>query len=348
MIVRNESDNIERCLNSIYKAVDEIIIVDTGSFDTTKDICLKYTNKIYDFKWINDFSKARNYAIKKAKYDYILWLDADDYLTDENLFKLIDLKNNAKNDVDFYYFLYDFDKNYSPFYRERLFKKNKKAIFKGKVHEVITPFGKIKYENIIINQYNNNKPLTNRNLLIYESNKTKKFSTRDLYYYARELFRHKRYDDSLKYLNKFIKRKDKYIEDYIDASILQSKIYCINNQFQVALKCLFNTFIFDIPRVNILIEIANIYFNSSDFNKAIYYYKLSFNSLKYYKNKGFIYKDYLGYYQSLSLCVCYFNIKKYKKAFSYNELAHKLKNDNPYYLTNKIAIINYINSKHNE
>ena len=92
MIVKNESDNIERCLNSIYKAVDEIIIVDTGSFDTTKDICLKYTNKIYDFKWINDFSKARNYAIKKAKYDYILWLDADDYLTNENLLKLINLK----------------------------------------------------------------------------------------------------------------------------------------------------------------------------------------------------------------------------------------------------------------
>lgn len=345
MIVKNEENNIDRCLNSIYKAVDEIIIIDTGSNDKTKDICLRYTNKIYDFKWINDFSKARNYGLKKANYDYILWLDADDYLTNENLNKLINLKNKANDDVDFYYFLYDFDKNYSPFYRERLFKKNKKAIFKGKVHEVISPFGKIKYINIVINQYNNNKPLTNRNLLIYESNLNKKFSTRDLYYYARELFRHQRYDDSLKYLNKFIKRKDKYIEDYIDACILQSKVYCIKKEYQIALKCLFDNFTYDIPRVNTLIEIANIYFNSYDFDKAIYYYKLSLNSLKYYKNKGFIYKDYLGYYQSLSLCVCYFYLKKYKKAFYYNELAHKLKNDNPFYLANKNAINKYVNWK---
>ncbi|MDD2208634.1 MAG: glycosyltransferase, partial [Bacilli bacterium] len=62
MIVKNEEKNIENCLKSCHQLFDEIIIVDTGSTDQTKKIVSKYTDKIYDFKWINDFSAARNYS----------------------------------------------------------------------------------------------------------------------------------------------------------------------------------------------------------------------------------------------------------------------------------------------
>ena len=71
MIVKNEQDVIERCLQSIYKFVDEIIIVDTGSKDDTKEICKKYGN-VYDFEWCDDFSKARNFSFSKANSDYIM------------------------------------------------------------------------------------------------------------------------------------------------------------------------------------------------------------------------------------------------------------------------------------
>lgn len=342
MIVKNEESNLDRCLKSIYKVVDEIIIVDTGSVDKTIDIAKKYTKKIYNFKWINDFSKARNYSLSKAKCDYILWLDADDYLTEENANKLLKLKHNAKNDVDFYFFLYDFNKNYAPFYRERLFKNSKDVKFKGKVHEVIKTFGVIKYCKITINQYDNDKPLTTRNLNIYESMNKKRLCTRDLYYYSRELFRHKKYNEAIIYLKRFLKRKDFYIEDFIDASIILSKAYFLKNDYNNTLKVLFNTFNYDIPRLNVLNEIANIYYLLNEFHKAIYYYKLSYNSISLFKNNGFINKDHLGYYQSISLCVCYFKINNYKKSYYYNELAYKYKKDTNLYLYNKKIIEDFL------
>ncbi|WP_392486353.1 glycosyltransferase [Haloimpatiens sp. FM7315] len=84
MIVKDEKENLEGCLSKIASFVDEIVIVDTGSKDCTKDIAKKYTNKIYDFNWCNDFSKARNYSIEKASNDWVLVLDADEYIEEFN------------------------------------------------------------------------------------------------------------------------------------------------------------------------------------------------------------------------------------------------------------------------
>lgn len=82
MIVKNEESNLKSCLSQVAPFVDEIIIVDTGSTDNTKTIASEFTDKIYDFKWCNDFSKARNYSISKASNDWILILDADEAVTD--------------------------------------------------------------------------------------------------------------------------------------------------------------------------------------------------------------------------------------------------------------------------
>lgn len=80
MIVKNEEDNLDYCLSSIAKHMDEIIIVDTGSSDGTKGIAQKYTQKVYDYKWKDDFSAARNFSISKASNNYILVLDGDEFI----------------------------------------------------------------------------------------------------------------------------------------------------------------------------------------------------------------------------------------------------------------------------
>ena len=131
MIVKNEEDVLENCLSSVFKATDEIIIVDTGSTDKTKDIARKYTDKIYDFKWVDDFSKARNYSFSKATKDYILWLDADDIIEEEDLKKLIKLKEEINEEKDAYSMLYIYsrDENGKPTYiqeKNRLVKRKKK------------------------------------------------------------------------------------------------------------------------------------------------------------------------------------------------------------------------------
>ena len=82
IIGKNEEKNIEKCLAPFMSYDFEIVYVDTGSTDRTKDLAAKYTDNIYDFVWIDDFSAARNFSLKKASRDYVLVLDCDEYLTD--------------------------------------------------------------------------------------------------------------------------------------------------------------------------------------------------------------------------------------------------------------------------
>ena len=78
MIVYNEETNIRRCLESVRGFADEIIAVDTGSTDRTRAICEEYGARVFDYKWAEDFSAARNYGVSKASCDWILLLDADE------------------------------------------------------------------------------------------------------------------------------------------------------------------------------------------------------------------------------------------------------------------------------
>lgn len=78
-MVKNEAANLPISLKSIKDAVDEIIVVDTGSTDDTKKIAASFGAKLFDFPWCNDFSAPRNYAIERAKGEWILFPDADEY-----------------------------------------------------------------------------------------------------------------------------------------------------------------------------------------------------------------------------------------------------------------------------
>lgn len=84
IIAKNEEKNIERCLQSIRHFDCEIIVVDTGSTDCTKEIANKYGAKVLDFEWINDFSAARNFSISHASYDWILVLDCDEWVEESS------------------------------------------------------------------------------------------------------------------------------------------------------------------------------------------------------------------------------------------------------------------------
>jgi|GEM_PF-685970 len=80
MIVKNEEKVLRRCLESVEGFVDEIIVIDTGSDDSTKDIARSFTKEVHDFIWINDFSAAKNEALRRATSKWILVLDADEYV----------------------------------------------------------------------------------------------------------------------------------------------------------------------------------------------------------------------------------------------------------------------------
>jgi len=82
MIVKNEEVSLGESLTAVGRYVDEIIVVDTGSTDRTKEIALGCGAKVYDFSWCDDFSAARNFSLGKASHDWVLVLDADEVITD--------------------------------------------------------------------------------------------------------------------------------------------------------------------------------------------------------------------------------------------------------------------------
>ena len=80
MIVRDEERNLMACLDSVRGIFDEIVVVDTGSKDRTKEIALEYGARVVEFAWIDDFAAARNVSLANATGDYAFWLDADDVI----------------------------------------------------------------------------------------------------------------------------------------------------------------------------------------------------------------------------------------------------------------------------
>lgn len=339
MIVKNEENTIERCLSSCYSLFDEIIIVDTGSTDKTKEICKKFTDKIYDFIWVNDFSKARNFGIEKCTSNYFMWLDADDVITKENLKKLQELKTKISNE-DVIMLKYDiaFDEKNNPtfsYYRERILKNNANFLFHDPVHEAIIPSGNIVFKDISIQHRKVKVTPSDRNLKIYESLNKKEFTPRQFFYYARELFFNNKIDKAIINFKKFLKQKDGFFENKIDACKLLSKCYLIKNNVIKAKEILFYSFNFDIPRAEILCEIGYIYKDLYDYNKAIYYFNLATQKKPDKNSLGFVEPDYYNFIPFLELCVCHYNLNNPELALTYNTLAKQIKPTNTTVLNNE-------------
>jgi glycosyltransferase involved in cell wall biosynthesis len=143
MIVKNEEAILSRCLDTVADLVDEIIIVDTGSTDKTKKIAARYTDHIYDFKWIDDFSAARNFAFSKATKEYIYTVDADEVISPENQQRFLQLKASLLPEIEIVQMIYGNQLqfgtvyNYDEEYRPKLFKRLREFVWQEPIHEMV-------------------------------------------------------------------------------------------------------------------------------------------------------------------------------------------------------------------
>lgn len=142
MIVKNEEQVLARCLDSVADLMDEIIIVDTGSTDRTKEIAARYTDQIYDFTWIGDFSAARNFSFSKATMEYIYAPDADEVLDAENRARFLDLKNCLLSEIEIVQMWYVTEAfntvmNVKRELRPKLFKRLRTFTWIDPVHETV-------------------------------------------------------------------------------------------------------------------------------------------------------------------------------------------------------------------
>ena len=197
MIVKNEEDVLARCLESAAGVVDEIIVVDTGSTDRTREVAARFTRQIYSFPWRDDFAAARNESFSHASMDYCMWLDADDVLLEEDQTSFLALKESLDPSVSVVMAPYHtgFDESGRvtfSYYRERLIKNRAGMSWAGAVHEAVTPVGTVLYGDFAVTHRKTRPSDPDRNLRIYQTqlDAGKELEPRQQFYYGRELYYH--------------------------------------------------------------------------------------------------------------------------------------------------------------
>jgi len=210
IIVKNEAHNLGPLLQSVEGCFDQIHITDTGSTDSTiqllNDDKLSVVAKapvfVSHFKWCDDFAKARNYNFSQVpkSMDYVMWMDADDVLSDKDAF--IHWRDNTLHTAHRHFanYNYAYDNHGNPactFFRERVIRNNYGFYWKYFIHEGIVHDGDKKVDDMFCPTWTINHSRTkadekadrNRNIAIFEKHKEEgELDPRMQYYYAKELF----------------------------------------------------------------------------------------------------------------------------------------------------------------
>jgi len=342
MIVKDESDVLERILSQAKNFADEIVIVDTGSTDNTKQIAQKFTNKIYDFEWIDDFSEARNFAFSKGTCDYLMWLDADDYITQENIKKIQTLKKQIPSvDVFMCKYCIGIDENEKPqlvYFRERIVKRNSNFKWQGFVHEVISPSGIIKETDIEIQHRKLKITEPARNLKLYEKaiKKGLQLNPRELYYYSRELFYNNKIDKAIKNLKKYLKEKNTFPPDNLGAYLMLSDCYLIKSQPIEALNTLIDALKKHQPTAELCCKIGYVC-EKINIETASFWFKVALLT-KPQKN-GFVREEYQELIPYIELSRLLYS-SNYKLAKEYHIKAKNLQPTNDAVLYNDKFFVN--------
>jgi glycosyltransferase involved in cell wall biosynthesis len=216
LIVKNEEFILGRCLESLRNAVDEIIVTDTGSEDATKEVAKRYTDKVYDFKWCDDFSAARQFSTDHATGDWVVWVDADDVVLDaENIRRLTD---GARPDICGFDWLYVYERDtwgnsLCETWRTRCVRREGPFRWVGRIHEDLLPLEPctvVRSTEVIVEHHFESHKVAGkaqRNLNILEEQYTAPAlppSPRTLFYLARQYAGIREYDKALEVFKQFL------------------------------------------------------------------------------------------------------------------------------------------------
>lgn len=335
MIVKNEESVLERCLKSVRSAVDEIIVIDTGSTDQTLAIAKQFTDKIYSLPWTDDFAAARNAAFEKATMDYQMWLDADDFVPDHELNKLILLKETlSDSDIVTMKYFTDFDEWDHPIgmtTRGRLFRRAKRYLWMDPVHEHIPLTGNIFFSDITIcHKRSSHYDHSARNLNIYHklAKSGNKMTPRQLYYFAKELNDHEQYDQAAFYFEKFLSGQSGSVIDFISSCYHLAGIYHKIGAEDKIMPILAKSFQYGSPPAEICCEIGYYYQRAENFTKAYSWFKIAAD-MDPSEFTGIMLLDYWGYIPNIECSICAYQLGDFESANRYNERAAQYKPDAP-------------------
>lgn len=341
MIVRDEEETLASCLSSVAGIADEIIIVDTGSMDRTKEIAQSFGAKVYDFEWVDDFSAARNYAFDKASKDFILWLDADDVIEERDREKFIQLKKAIPSDVDSIMMDYHltFESDGTPSFsikRNRLVRRSRGFRWIGAVHEYLDVQGRRLVSDIAIT-HRKVKPHTDRNLQIYRRRKEngQPFDPRDMYYFANELKDHAHFEEAIRQYEEFLDTGLGWVEDRIAACWKLSDCYAAMKDKAGRLKALLRSMELDKPRAECCCRLGALFMEENRFPPAIFWYELATRLGDPPDNGAMVERAAWTWLPWLQLCICYDRLGQHEKAYQCNEKALSILPGHPAMLANR-------------
>lgn len=326
LIVKNEEDHLARLLPMLGFA-DEVIVVDTGSDDGTTSVAKKHNAKVFNFPWCDDFSKARNYAISKARGDYVMWLDADDTLPQKTQNALMGWKNSAPK-ADMYWLRYQMQGQFSFwFWRERIVRRCAQCKFKGFLHEVILPFGQSLYLDLDI-VHSPSASHGERNLGIYRNAlaKGKRFSLRDRYYFARTLVENDLYDEAEPILRKFAQNKGAFVADRAEAYKLLARCALKNSCPERALRYLSQSTSILSPDAETCCLFGQCFFDTKRYAQSASWYTFALNATSEGCFVNGYYKEFLP---CLQLSVCLWISGRREEAKKYHLKAQKISPSHP-------------------
>jgi len=357
LIVKNEEEVLDRCLKSFIgdgTIFDEVVVVDTGSADNTKQIAKKYGCKIYDFKWVQDFAAARNFAFSKVSTQWILWTDADDVLLEKDFLKLKIFKPSLTKDL--YLLPYDYAQDergqtLSTLYRERIVKNDPKLKWKYPIHECISLLPDISIEqiDITITHKRTNAGFSadlNRNIKMLELAIDKpeyKGDARLQYYLAKECYDAGLFERAARELEKFIAMNSGWIEDVICAQQKLAESYRCSGKPDLAKKAAFRAIEMDYRWAEPYYILASAAMDTQDWHQAIHWFEQCRRPIPPVLSPTR--PDFYTWLPNLQLCVCYNAVGNIRLAYERNEEALKYKPNDARMLNNKKILHNALHAK---
>lgn len=338
LIVKDEQEVLERCLNCVSSFADEIVIVDTGSTDITVEIAKKFTDKVYYFKWCDDFSAARNFAFDMACGELLMWLDADDIITDENCVKIRNLKN-AFDGYDMavlpYAAAFDGENPTFVYNRERIFRRDKGYRFSGEVHEAVVPRGRIFYSDAVVYHKKEKETERLRNLKILQKkiSSGQRLDGREKFYYGRELLFNKMYREAIAVLEDYLKG-DGWSVNQAEACVNLYQAYKAVGEDDKALNSLLQSFKICPPNSQVCCILGEYFFMKQENETAVYWYETALKADNGERSGSFVNVDFCAFIPYMQLCVLYDRLGDKEKSFECNEKAGKIKPHNENYLSN--------------
>jgi glycosyltransferase involved in cell wall biosynthesis len=335
IIIYDEKQTIGECLKSLIDHVDQIVVVgQNGTSKETEDIIKSFPKvEYYNFgDWVNDFAAKRNYCFSKLHTDWILWVDADDtVIHPENLRKLAE---NALPDVGAIWFAYDYAQdefgNTATIYeRERLLRASFGWVWKGRLHETVSPVKECKYvraDDVVVKHHHNLNPADRnvRNFTLLDTmHKEDPDDLRVWLYFGHQHFAAGHFKEAAKWYLKF-GTSDKAIPLERYQALNYASKALRNVRDNQAIECALMAIALQPQYKDGYLELAQSYLTAGDYDKCLHWAKISDTKGVITEPPHVIFINPLDYTfnKHCMIAECYLKKNDYENALKYLNIAY--------------------------